>query len=90
MTNEEIYRNEINYNNDYKVSLMNFTDWLYDHNSARKAYSEIIKKFAKNGFTDEDLYFVAVDYSIPIAMVKWFIMINRKYLNNPRVAPLFF
>lgn len=67
MTNKEIYFNEINTDKEYNITIAEFTKWLEDHNC-----TERFKTAVNRIDTEEDLYFVAVDYSIPVIMVKYF------------------
>lgn len=68
MTNKEIYAKEINTMDDYKISVKDFMDILEEAQQTRLFFSHIEE--IKKGFLDE--YDVAVDWSIPLIMVKWF------------------
>ena len=61
MTNYERYMKEINTNCDYIIKKQDFVAWL----KSRKAEKEF-----KTMLNKEDIYFVAVDYSIPIILIK--------------------
>ena len=61
MTNKEIYMKEINFSKDYKTTFKEFMNWLDENHK----YEEILKEEIK-----EDIYKAAVDFSIPLIMVK--------------------
>lgn len=61
MTNKEIYMKEINTSKDYKTTFKEFMNWLEKNHK----YEEILKEEIK-----EDIYKAAVDFSIPLIMVK--------------------
>lgn len=65
MTYEEQYRKEINTDPFYRVSIDNFLYFL-KKNHLQGAFAESINQ------EDIDIYLIAVDYSIPIIMVKYF------------------
>lgn len=65
MIYEEQYRKEINTDPFYRVSIDNFLRFL-KKNHLQGAFAELINQ------EEIDMYFVAVDYSIPIIMVKYF------------------
>ncbi len=65
MTNESIYRKEINTNEDYKISKKEFEKWLRDENKLGVFTVDLY-----DAMMSDDMYTVAVDYSIPIIMVK--------------------
>ena len=60
MTNKEIYMKEINTSKDYKITFEEFMNWLEENHK-----EEILKEEMK-----EDEYKAAVDFSIPLIMVK--------------------
>ena len=62
-TNEDIYKEEININEDYKISKAAFICWL--------TQNEVDIKTSLYGIsTETDYYNVAVDFSIPLILVK--------------------
>ena len=61
MTTKEQYEFEILHNDDYNVSLTEFTNWV-------KKYKEAFKHALK----ERSIYETAVDFSIPVIMVKYF------------------
>ncbi len=68
MTNEITYRTEINTIEDYKITIVEFAKWLAK-NKETEAFGKELNKIEDV----EDLYTVALLYSIPIIMVKWFL-----------------
>lgn len=68
-TNEMIYRNEINVNPDYKTTKEDFIEWLYENNEVITFAHEI-----EHIEDDSDRFAIAVDYSIPVTMVRYFEM----------------
>lgn len=67
LTNKERYEREINTVDEYRITIAEFTGWLND-NKMTQRFTETIKAIK----TEEDGYTVAVDYSIPMIMVKYF------------------
>ena len=67
MTNKEIYNNEINTNEEYNITVAEFTEWLEENNLTEHFTTEV-----NNITTEDDIYYIAVDYSIPVIMVKYF------------------
>ena len=65
MTNYERYQKEINTCYDYIITKKEFLNWL-DKNGKNQDFAEAIF----TAFLSGDLYTVAVDFSIPIVMVK--------------------
>lgn len=53
------------YKNDYLVNLEAMNDWIF---SSRKR----IDTFKKDMLTKDNLFALAIDYSIPVIMVKYF------------------
>ena len=68
MTNYERYLKEINTNKDYMIKKQEFVTWLKEEGK-EKEFKETLNK--------EDVYFIAVDYSISIAMIK---ALKKEYL----------
>jgi len=66
-TNEEIYRKEINENKDYKTTKEKFKEWLKE-NEYEKQFEKDSTQMIEN--LDMDIYDIAVDYSIPIILLK--------------------
>ena len=62
-TNRAIYEREINTNDYYRISVEDFKIWLLDNNLEDRFYKSL---------HDEDNYDIAVDFSIPISLVKFF------------------
>lgn len=79
LTNKEIYEEVINVNKNFNISISDFSAWLEDNNYT-KLFSEELDKIEN----ENDLYYVAVDFTIPVSMVKYFL---RK---RQRIFPLFF
>ena len=65
MTNRERYERDINHSDDYRISVKAFREWLRAENMT-EVFS---KKLRDEG---ESLYDIALDFSIPVAMVKYF------------------
>ena len=67
MTNEDIYRTEINAClPDYKISIYEWLNEIVEENILNNLIREL------NQIEDiAGMYFVAVDFSIPLIMVKW-------------------
>lgn len=68
LTNKEIYEEVINVNKNFNISISDFSAWLED-NSYTKLFSEELDKIEN----EDDLYYVAVDFTIPVSMVKYFL-----------------
>lgn len=69
MTNKETYMKEINVVSDYKISTKDFMDYLAKDDNEKVFFAQIER--IKKGLLD--LYDVAVDWSIPVIMVKKFL-----------------
>lgn len=69
MTNKERYMKEINSVVDYKITINEFIDWI----AIEHGEEEFIK-----ALDDEDIYTTAVDYSIPIILIKYFKRVFEK------------
>ena len=65
MSNYERYKKEINSCEDYIISKKEFLAWL-DQNGKNQDFGEAIL----TAFLSGDVYTVAVDFSIPVIMVK--------------------
>ena len=66
MSNTERYNHDISHgNSDYKVSVEAFKNWLRAENM-----QETFNKMLSD--RDLTLYDIALDFSIPVAMVKYF------------------
>ncbi len=67
---EAIYRQEVNRCFAYRISANDFNNWL---SVDRRRTDEFIKRLRK--WTEEEdyntLYELAVDYSVPIIILKW-------------------
>ena len=61
MTARIQYETEILVSNDYNITLKEFTEWLEENNK-----TEAFKRSLKEG-----MYETAVDFSIPVIMVKY-------------------
>lgn len=61
------YRNEINTNQEYKITYKDFIAWLKSNN-AEKNFRQSLNTIEN----EKDIYSIAVDYSIPVIMVKRF------------------
>ena len=59
----------------YKTTIADFKEWLVNNN-----YVEDFKKAMR--FIDNDEFFVAVDYGIPVSMVKYFKIHNIAQSNS--------
>lgn len=65
-TNERNYRTEINNGNeDYKISIADFIELISADNRMKDSFQEAIT-------SENDLFFIACDFSIPVSMVKYF------------------
>ena len=65
MTNRQRYEHDINHNEDYRISIKAFREWLRAENM-----TEVFDKKLRD--KEETLYDLALDFSIPVAMVKYF------------------
>lgn len=65
MTNKERYLTEINSDPEYRTTIAEFKDWL-----TRNNMTDTFKRMLKSPDLDE--YDIAVDFSIPVSMVKHF------------------
>lgn len=62
---KEQYMKEINTDPEYRTTLKEFTQWLEENNMV-----DIFNKMLQNEENDD--YYIAVDFSIPVTMVKYF------------------
>ena len=62
-TNKIQYMKEINYDLEYKITVKEFTEWLAENNM-EDTFNKMLK--------EKDDYDIALDFSIPVAMVKYF------------------
>lgn len=69
MRNEKEYRKAVNRDPNYRISTINFVLWLDEHERKQKEFFRMLRQIE----TEKDLYGIAVDFSIPIIMVKWFL-----------------
>ncbi len=67
--NEYYYRKTINTDDEYKITIKEFTKWLKKHPDCANELWEKLEKIQK--LSTEDLYSIAWDYNIPIIMVKY-------------------
>ena len=65
MTNRQRYEHDINHNEYYRISIKAFREWLRAENM-----TEVFHKKPRD--KEETLYDIALDFSIPVAMVKYF------------------
>ena len=65
MTNRQRYEHDINHNDDYRISIKAFREWLRTENMTEVFHKKLRDK-------EETLYDIALDFSIPVAMVKYF------------------
>lgn len=65
MTNRQRYEHDINHNEDYRISIKAFREWLRAENMTEVFLKKLRDK-------EETLYDIALDFSIPVAMVKYF------------------
>ena len=65
MTNRERYERDINHSDDYRISIKAFREWLTTENMTEVFVKKLRDK-------EETLYDIALDFSIPVAMVKYF------------------
>ena len=65
MTNKERYEQEISHCDDYRITVKAFREWLTSENMTEELQRQL---------RDEELtlYDIALDFSIPVAMVKYF------------------
>lgn len=68
-TNKERYLEEINNDPEYKISIAGFQKWLTENNE----HSDFQHSLDLVVIGDWDIYDLALDYSIPVTMVKWFL-----------------
>lgn len=76
MEYEEQYRIEIS-TEDYRISLKEFLGWMMEVNTKSTIFFSELKEYLKES-SDAQLYFIAVDFSIPVVMVKWFIQFYQE------------
>ena len=62
-TNKIQYMKEINYDPEYKITVKEFTKWLAENNM-EDTFNKMLK--------EKDDYDIALDFSIPVTMVKYF------------------
>lgn len=68
MTNREQYITDLaERDEEYRTSIKEFTEWIIDHNMADRFISDL-----KSIGVHNNVYDIAVDYSIPVMMVKYF------------------
>ena len=60
---EEQYRAEIGTDKEYRTTIKEFTEWL-DRNNMNRRFLDDLRQ--------EDIYSTAVDYCLPISMIKYF------------------
>lgn len=65
MTNRQRYEHDINHNEDYRISIKAFREWLRAENMTEVFHKKLRDK-------EETLYDIALDFSIPVSMVKYF------------------
>lgn len=65
MTNRQRYEHDINHSDDYRISIKAFREWLTTENMTEVFHRKLRDK-------EETLYDIALDFSIPVAMVKYF------------------
>lgn len=65
MSNTQRYASEINHSDDYRISIKSFKNWLSTENM-----TEVFNEKLRNSELTE--FDIAVDFSIPVAMVKHF------------------
>lgn len=63
VTNRERYMKAINTDTEYKTTIAEFRQWLRDNNMEQRFATDM-------RYPENDLYDIAVDYSIPVIMVK--------------------
>lgn len=71
MEYEKQYRMEI-HTEDYRISLREFLEWMKIHTKEQAVFFAGIKEYLEEP-SNNQLYYIAVDFSIPVIMVKWFI-----------------
>ncbi len=64
-TNQKQYMEEINNNEEYNITVEEFTQWLKENNEEKEFTKMLNNK-------DLDDYDIALDYTIPVTMVKYF------------------
>ena len=66
MTSNRIqYMKEINIDPEYKITVVEFKEWLTENNM-KDTFQNLLKD------EDKDDYDIALDFSIPVTMVKYF------------------
>ena len=74
MSNTERYASEINHSDDYRISIKSFKNWLsiksFKNWLSTENMTEVFNEKLRNSELTE--FDIAVDFSIPVAMVKHF------------------
>lgn len=68
---EKQYRAEI-HTEDYRITLEEFIEWLGSHFAKRVLFYAELQRYLESPDEEWRLFSIAVDYSIPVTMVKWF------------------
>ena len=79
------YNTEINKDINYKISIADFISWLKEHNMLSSFITEL-----NNINSDNDIYYIAVDYSIPYIMIRYFINNSNILLNQQDITVLLY
>lgn len=66
---EEQYRREVNKSKDYKISKEDFIKFLESDEKTKKTFYRKLEWLEEE---EDYIYYIAVDYSIPITMIKYF------------------
>lgn len=66
---EEQYRKEVDKNKDYRISKEEFAKFLESDEKTKKSFYNKLEWLEEE---ENYIYYIAVDYSIPITMVKHF------------------
>lgn len=73
---EKQYRAEIE-SPDYRTTLEEFFEWLGCHFAERILFFAELQRYLESPDEEWRLFYIAVDYSIPVTMVKWFARLHR-------------
>lgn len=73
---EKQYRAEIE-SPDYRITLEKLIEWLGCHFEKRILFYAELQRYLESPNEEWRLFDIAVDYSIPVIMVKWFARLHK-------------